>query len=179
MGEVRPKLVLTTGTAGGIGKDFEVGDVVVSPVVRFDSTSWLKKRLSPRRITRAKPPRRNCSRRRRICSKQTPRSCPQTTPVRRRSPSSRPRRFPRRSSPPTSSASTRRTIISGFRALATSPKWGTRFWARWPIRSGRAPALARNPQCLRSRDRRGGNDQAAGPGGGDDLQGLRALELRL
>ena len=35
--------MLTTGTAGGIGKDFEVGDVVVSPVVRFDSTSWLKK----------------------------------------------------------------------------------------------------------------------------------------
>lgn len=41
--EVQPKLVLTTGTAGGIGKDFEVGDVVVSPVARFDSTSWLKK----------------------------------------------------------------------------------------------------------------------------------------
>jgi phosphorylase superfamily protein len=41
--EVRPKLILTTGTAGGIGKDFEVGDVVVSPVVRFDSRSWLKK----------------------------------------------------------------------------------------------------------------------------------------
>ncbi len=43
LGEVQPKLVLTTGTAGGIGKDFEVGDVVVSPVARFDSTSWLKK----------------------------------------------------------------------------------------------------------------------------------------
>ena len=43
IGEVQPKLVLTTGTAGGIGKTFEVGDVVVSPVVRFDSTSWLKK----------------------------------------------------------------------------------------------------------------------------------------
>jgi hypothetical protein len=43
IGEVRPKLILTTGTAGGIGKDFEVGDVVVSPVVRFDSRSWLKK----------------------------------------------------------------------------------------------------------------------------------------
>jgi nucleoside phosphorylase len=41
--EVRPKLVLTTGTAGGIGKDCEVGDVIVSPVVRFDSQSWLKK----------------------------------------------------------------------------------------------------------------------------------------
>ena len=36
IGEVQPKLVLTTGTSGGIGKDFEVGDVVVSPVVRFE-----------------------------------------------------------------------------------------------------------------------------------------------
>ena len=40
--EVQPKLVLTTGTAGGIGKDFEVGDVVVSPVVRFDCRSKFK-----------------------------------------------------------------------------------------------------------------------------------------
>src|SRR5262249_9720260 len=31
--EVQPKLVITTGTAGGIGKQFEVGDVVVSPIV--------------------------------------------------------------------------------------------------------------------------------------------------
>jgi hypothetical protein len=43
IGEVQPKLVLTTGTAGGIGNAFEVGDVIVSAVVRFDSTSWLKK----------------------------------------------------------------------------------------------------------------------------------------
>ena len=41
--EVQPKLVLTTGTAGGIGKQFEVGDVVVSPVVRFDCLSKFKK----------------------------------------------------------------------------------------------------------------------------------------
>jgi Phosphorylase superfamily len=40
--EVQPKLVITTGTAGGIGKQFEVGDVVVSPVVRFDCTSKFK-----------------------------------------------------------------------------------------------------------------------------------------
>ncbi|WP_202947319.1 phosphorylase family protein [Zavarzinella formosa] len=40
--EVKPKLVLTTGTAGGIGPDCEVGDVVVSPVVRFDALKWLK-----------------------------------------------------------------------------------------------------------------------------------------
>ena len=42
--EVRPKLVITTGTAGGIGTAFEVGDVIVSPVVRFDCTSKFKSR---------------------------------------------------------------------------------------------------------------------------------------
>src|SRR6476646_10244703 len=41
--EVRPKLIITTGTAGGIGKQFEVGDVIVSPIVRFDCTSKFKK----------------------------------------------------------------------------------------------------------------------------------------
>ena len=41
--EVKPKLVLTTGTAGGIGKQFEVGDVIVSPIVRFDCISKFKK----------------------------------------------------------------------------------------------------------------------------------------
>jgi hypothetical protein len=40
--EVQPKLVITTGTAGGIGRQFEVGDVVVSPIVRFDCTSKFK-----------------------------------------------------------------------------------------------------------------------------------------
>jgi nucleoside phosphorylase len=41
--EVKPRLVITTGTAGGIGTQFEVGDVVVSPVVRFDCTAKFKK----------------------------------------------------------------------------------------------------------------------------------------
>ena len=41
--EVQPKLVITTGTAGGIGPDVEVGDVVASPVVRFDCRSKFKK----------------------------------------------------------------------------------------------------------------------------------------
>jgi len=40
--EVRPTIVITTGTAGGIGKQFEVGDVVVSPIVRFDCMSKFK-----------------------------------------------------------------------------------------------------------------------------------------
>jgi hypothetical protein len=41
--KVQPKLVITTGTAGGIGKQCEVGDVVLSPIVRFDGQKWLKK----------------------------------------------------------------------------------------------------------------------------------------
>jgi Phosphorylase superfamily len=41
--EVKPTLVITTGTAGGIGKQFEVGDVIVSPVVRFDCISKFKR----------------------------------------------------------------------------------------------------------------------------------------
>jgi hypothetical protein len=41
--EVRPALVITTGTAGGIGTWGEVGDVVVSPIVRLDGLNWLKR----------------------------------------------------------------------------------------------------------------------------------------
>jgi len=41
--EVNPALVITTGTAGGIGTQCEVGDVVVSRIVRFDCQNWLKK----------------------------------------------------------------------------------------------------------------------------------------
>lgn len=40
--EVQPKLVITTGTAGGIGANAQVGDVVVSPLVRFDCLSKFK-----------------------------------------------------------------------------------------------------------------------------------------
>jgi hypothetical protein len=40
--EVQPKLVITTGTAGGIGPDAEVGDVIASPVVRFDCKTKFK-----------------------------------------------------------------------------------------------------------------------------------------
>ena len=40
--EVKPKLVITTGTSGGIGTQFEVGDVVVSSIVRFDCISKFK-----------------------------------------------------------------------------------------------------------------------------------------
>src|SRR6516225_9500053 len=34
--EVRPKLVITTGTAGGIGAGIELGDVIIARSVRFD-----------------------------------------------------------------------------------------------------------------------------------------------
>jgi nucleoside phosphorylase len=41
--ETSCSLVITTGTGGGIGKDCEVGDVVVSPFVTFDCQKWLKR----------------------------------------------------------------------------------------------------------------------------------------
>jgi hypothetical protein len=40
--EVKPKLVLTTGTAGGIGAGMQLGDVVVARAVRFDCTTKFK-----------------------------------------------------------------------------------------------------------------------------------------
>lgn len=43
IGEVQPALVITTGTGGGIGRQLEVGDVIVSPIVRFASRKWLKR----------------------------------------------------------------------------------------------------------------------------------------
>jgi|HubBroStandDraft_2_1064218.scaffolds.fasta_scaffold30634_2 nucleoside phosphorylase len=38
IGEVAPRLVVTTGTAGGIDADTDLGDVVVTSTVRFDCT---------------------------------------------------------------------------------------------------------------------------------------------
>jgi hypothetical protein len=40
--ETQAPLVITTGTAGGIGAQFEVGDVIVSPIVHFDCISKFK-----------------------------------------------------------------------------------------------------------------------------------------
>jgi purine-nucleoside phosphorylase len=40
--EAKPKLVITTGTAGGIGAGVELGDVVVAPAVQFDCTREFK-----------------------------------------------------------------------------------------------------------------------------------------
>jgi nucleoside phosphorylase len=40
--EVKPKLMITTGTSGGIGSAIELGDVVVAPSVRFDCTTKFK-----------------------------------------------------------------------------------------------------------------------------------------
>ena len=41
--DVRPKWVITTGTGGGIGPDFEVGDVIVSRFVTFDCKKEFKR----------------------------------------------------------------------------------------------------------------------------------------
>jgi nucleoside phosphorylase len=41
--DVRPQWVITTGTGGGIGPEFEVGDVIVSRFVTFDCTKEFKR----------------------------------------------------------------------------------------------------------------------------------------
>jgi len=41
--EVQPSLIITTGTAGGIGSNVQLGDVTVSNKVRFDCTRIFKK----------------------------------------------------------------------------------------------------------------------------------------
>jgi nucleoside phosphorylase len=40
--EAKPKLILTTGTAGGIGAKVELGDVALAPTVRFDCQEEFK-----------------------------------------------------------------------------------------------------------------------------------------
>jgi hypothetical protein len=40
--EIQPKLVITTGTGGGIGSYIQLGDVAIAPVVRFDCTTKFK-----------------------------------------------------------------------------------------------------------------------------------------
>jgi nucleoside phosphorylase len=40
--QVQPKLVITTGTAGGVGADTALGDVIVSSRVRWDATTKFK-----------------------------------------------------------------------------------------------------------------------------------------
>jgi nucleoside phosphorylase len=40
--DVQPKMVITTGTAGGIGPEIQLGDVIVSQVVRFDCNRTFK-----------------------------------------------------------------------------------------------------------------------------------------
>jgi len=54
--EVEPEMVITTGTAGGIGPGCEVGDVIVSPIVTFDCMKWLAKETFARRSFESAPP---------------------------------------------------------------------------------------------------------------------------
>jgi nucleoside phosphorylase len=57
--EVKPKLVLTTGTGGGIGTAFEVGDVIVSPVVHFDCIRKFKAKFGSEPPFTSSPPNTN------------------------------------------------------------------------------------------------------------------------
>jgi hypothetical protein len=57
--EVRPQLIITTGTAGGIGAAMQLGDVVVAPAVQFDCLTKFKSspfRSSTYKCSRLKSP---------------------------------------------------------------------------------------------------------------------------
>lgn len=54
--EIKPKLVLTTGTGGGIGSKFEVGDVIVSPIVHFDCIKKFKAKFGSEPPFSSSPP---------------------------------------------------------------------------------------------------------------------------
>jgi hypothetical protein len=123
VGEVQPKLTITTGTAGGIGKQFEVGDVIVSPIVRFDCISKFKKEPFAQNHYASSPLRRRISPPPRVCSRPTPRNCRRIISALRRLSGSRRRLLHPLSSQPISSASTLRTTITSSRAWGTSRRW--------------------------------------------------------
>jgi len=79
IGEVKPKLVLTTGTGGGIGRQFEVGDVIVSPVVRFDCIKSFKNKPFHAITMRASRRTRSISRKPKRFLRRTPRGCTDNT----------------------------------------------------------------------------------------------------
>jgi hypothetical protein len=124
--EVQPKLVITTGTAGGIGKQFEVGDVIVSPVVRFDCTSKFKKKPFAQALYASSAAKSKHFNTARSLFKANAAQLPKDN--------SRPpqifrvtqRHWTLVSSPPTSSDSIPRTTTSNCKDLATFAKWETR-----------------------------------------------------
>ncbi len=175
--EVQPKLVLTTGTAGGIGKQFEVGDVIVSPIVRFDCTAKFKQRAVRAGALH------QCRRRRRRhfadgahrSSRRMPRSCRRTIRGRRRSFAS-PRKRARILGRHDRFLRLRHLgrPLSSFKGLAMSRRWAMRCsaWSCSEMASTGA-ALARDPQRLRSADQgRRPDAQAAGGDRGQIYKGF-------
>jgi Phosphorylase superfamily len=132
--EVRPELVITTGTGGGIGRQFEVGDVIVSSVVRFDCISKFKsQKFAKAHYTSAAAKQKYFKQALSLFKANSKQLPPDNTRALPRSSRSRRPRSNRRSSPRTSSASTRRTTITSCRGWATSRKWAMRY-SGWSCR---------------------------------------------
>ena len=178
--EVRPKLVITTGTAGGIGKQFEVGDVIVSPVVRFDCTAKFKKQPFAQAHYSSSAPKTTHFTAARSLFKVNAAQLPKDN-----------QRLPKIIRVPVKalSASVVTTDFFGFdtsdnhyklQGLGDVSEMGGDPWLGW-LRDGReCAALVGHPERLRPADQGGRPDaQAAGNDRGPDLQGLRPVELGL
>ena len=166
--EVKPKLVITVGTAGGTLPNAELGDVMITRTRKFRARRSSATRPFTDRRTRRRPRSgASTSRRRRRSWRPTPTSSSSPTSARR--PSSTTSRaatlaghvntpsilvegtdFPRacRCSPPTSSSSARRP--TGSTSTAAASRWATPCSGSWATKLGATGAeVARHPQRLR------------------------------
>ena len=179
--EVQPSLVITTGTAGGIGKECEVGDVVVSPIVRFDCTAKFKGKPFAQDHYESSAPKASHFATARTLFKANAAQLPKDN--------TRPPKIIRVPlSDLTSAVLT--TDFFGFdtsddhyklQGLGSVSEMGDAVLGLVASDDGReGAALAGDPQRLRPADRCDGTDaQAAGGDGGHHLQGLRSMELGL
>ena len=175
--EVQPTLVITTGTAGGIGKQFEVGDVVVSPIVRFDCLSKFKKQPFAQEHFSSKPAVTKKFAQAKTLFKANAGQLPKDN-------TRAPKIFVVDAERP--------VVLRGDHRFLRLRHLGQSFrspGARRRLRDGRrhprpgrpgdgrqGAALARDPQRLRPADQGRGHAEAAGAGRRPDLQGIRPLE---
>ena len=179
--EVQPKLVITTGTAGGIGKQFEVGDVIVSPIVRFDCISKFKKKPFAQAHYTSRPAKATNFAKARTLFKANAAQLPKDN-----------KRLPKivRVAPKSLSSSVVTTDFFGFdtsdnhyklRGLGDVSEMGDAVLGLVVLRDGQErAAMAGHPQRFRPADQSRRIDaQTAGADCSADLQGLWAVEFGL
>ena len=179
--DVQPQLVITTGTAGGIGKQFEVGDVIVSPIVRFDCTAKFKREPFHDAHYSSSPPNSKYFAKAKTLFKANAEQLPQgqhPAPEDRAGGNDRigilrrDHRFfrVRHLKQSIQASGTRRCVRDGRRRAGTGE----------PEHGGQSSSLGRGEERFRSADQGGRHDsETASCAGRADLQRLRPMEFRV